>query len=203
MTLPVLSIIAFIFIIWINYEIHKSSNLSKKDTDDFWSQEKNANSNRRVDISELNYITISTEQLPMSENSDQTINSYRNTIAKLSGKKMINLSRLTNTELKSKYGTANITLLSEYDSNYIALVSILQKWAERLYSQENFTDCKSVLEYSVFCITDVKKAYILLAELYMQQNTPEKIVDLINAIPKTNIYDKDCLIKVLISIQNS
>jgi hypothetical protein len=115
----------------------------------------------------------------------------------------MNLSDITNTELKLKYGVANINLLSEYDYTYTILVSILQKWAERLYEQGNKKDCISVLEYAVACYTDVTKSYKLLAEIYMLQNTADRINELINLLPKTKIADKDKLIEELTIIKNS
>jgi hypothetical protein len=203
MNLPVLFTIVIIFIIWLNYEIRKTSKRSTKDTDKFWDREKESNSRRRADISDLKYIIISTDQLPMSDNTDDTINSYRDTIIKLSGKKAINLSDITNTDLKLTYGVANINLLSEYDYTYTILVSILQKWAERLYEQGNRKDCISVLEYAITCYTDVTKSYKLLAELYVLENTADRIDELINLLPKTKIVDKDKLIEELTIIKNS
>ncbi|MDD3173278.1 MAG: hypothetical protein PHF63_06410, partial [Herbinix sp.] len=84
MPIPVLTSLVIIFIIWLNYEIHKSSNRSKKDMDLFWNREKESNASRRTDISNLNYIVISTAQLPMADSLDETINSYRDTIIELS-----------------------------------------------------------------------------------------------------------------------
>lgn len=203
MTLPVLTALAIVFIVWINYEIHKNSKLSKEDTESFWNREKASNLIRRTDISNLDYITISTEQLPITDNSDSTINSYRDTILGLSGKKAINLSSFTNTELKLVYGTANINELTEYDNNYTILVSILHKWAERLYILGNIKEAISVLEYAVFCHTDVTKSYPLLAQLYKSANNSEEIQKLIDNIPTTLRHDQNKLILELNKIKNS
>ncbi len=199
MQIPVLTLIALIFILWLNYEIHTTSSKSKKALNDFLKREKEANFSRSKDITDLDYIIISTETLPLKDNSDDTINSYRNTIVSLSGKKAINLRDFTNTELKLKYGAANLKQLTEYDSNYITLISILQKWAERLYIQGSFIDCIAVLEYATACYCDVIKTYKLLAKLYQLQKTPEKINHLIELIPHTKlqIQAKEKLIEAL------
>jgi hypothetical protein len=133
----------------------------------------------------------------MEDHEDDTINSYRDTMKGLSGKKMINLAGLTNTELKYRYGAANLNILSEYDNNYTIMVSILQKWAERLYLEGFLTEAQSVLEYSISCLTDVTKSYRLLAEIYHKQKQPDKINDLINMIPKTKLPEKEKLIQEL------
>lgn len=202
MRLPLLSAIIVVFIVWLQYEIRKTSRNTRKVSERFWRREQDANMTRRLDISQLNYITLDITRLPMMEHTDSTINSYRDTILKLLDKKIVNLSGFTNTELKLKYGAANINILIECDSNYINLVSILQKWAERLYHNGDISKAITVLEYAVSFYTDVKRTYSLLAELYIQQNTPDKINHLLETIPLTQIKDKDKLIKQLKSMIN-
>ncbi len=197
MPVPVLSIILFIFIIWLQYEIRKSQRKAKKDSDRFWDKEKQSNLTRRSDLSSLKYITLSTANLPLDDKEDATINSYRDTILNLSDKKILNLTGFTNTQLKTEYGAANIKLLMEYDNNYTILVSMLHKWAERLYEKDFTEDAISVLEYAVSCQTDVTKTYRLLAKIYHKQNTPGKIDRLIDTVSKTTIPRKEELIQDL------
>lgn len=191
----VLTAILFVFIIWLQYEIRKTSSGSKKVSDRFWEKENISNAARRKDISLLNYIAINKEVLPLEDSNDATIDSYRDLILDLTDKKIVNLSGYTNTELKNLYGIANINLLTEYDNNYITLISILQKWAERLYAADHIPEAISVLEYAVTCRTDVSKTYKLLAEIYKQQNTPEKLDSLLLIIESISIYGKDKLIQ--------
>jgi hypothetical protein len=197
MPIPVLFTIFIIFILWLQYEIRKTSQNSKKSNEIFWQNENSSNMIRSKDISNLDYITISLNQLPMEDHEDQTINSYRDTILKLSDKKILNLTGFTNTELKFQYGTANINRLSEYDNNYTVLVSILHKWAERLYAQGYINDSMAILHFAIACHTDVTKSYKLLAEIYKVKNTPDKINDLIKIVPMTKMLDKDRLINEL------
>lgn len=197
MPTPVLSAFILIFIVWLQYEIRKSRHTSRKEIEIYWKYETDANATRRKDISTLDYISINLSVLPMNDNIDETINSYRDTIHSLSDKKILKLTGITNTELKYLYGAANIHLLAEYDNNYIIMVSILQKWAERLYSHGNKSEAAAVLEYAVSCQTDVSTSYKLLAAIYQEQNTPEKINDLIEKIQKTEILTKEKRIEEL------
>ena len=64
--------------------------------------------------------------------SDDEINEYRTTLLNLQARKILNLSGLTNTDLKEKYGVANLSALSEYDENYITLVNIIARCGARL-----------------------------------------------------------------------
>ncbi len=195
--------VLLIFVLWLNYEIRKNNRLSKKGSELFWGRENQANLTRNTEISDLEFITIPLERLPMSDHTDATINSYRDTILNLSSKKIVNLTGLTNTELKLKYGAANINLLSEYDNNYIVLVSILQKWGERLYHNGNSEEAVAVLEFGVMCLTDVRKTYLLLAGIYVEQHTPEKIDPLLEILPFTRIVRKDSLAEALVKLKNT
>ena len=194
--------ILIIFTLWLNYEIHKHSRIDKKKIDQFWRNERNANLIRRTDISELEYITIPLDTLPIADVEDATINSYRDTIRSLSDKRIVNLTGLTNTDLKLKYGTSNLKSLSDYDNNYTVLVSMLHKWGERLYNKGYVKEAIQVLEYSVMCLTDVRKTYLLLAKIYMEQNTPEQINPLLEILPFTKIVKKDKLSDELVRIKN-
>jgi hypothetical protein len=182
--------------------MRKGGKTSKKSLDLFWQKEHDSNLTRRKDISELEYLSITLDDhLPMQDFEDDTINSYRDTVKKLAEHKMINLSGRTNTELKFEYGIANFNLLSSYDNNYTAFVSMLQKWAKRLKDHGFITDAQAVLEFSIFsCHTDVTTAYRMLTEIYRYQNHSEKIDTLITAIQRTNIKEKEKLIEELKSI---
>lgn len=191
--------IVLIFVLWLNYEIRKNSRLSKKNMEEFWKKEAKANQTRKADISNLDYIKVPIDKLPLADTPDQTINSYRDTILSLSGKKVLNLTGFSNTELKLKYGASNINLLSEYDNNYTMLVAILQKWGERLYSQGYKREALSVLETAVECKTDVPKTYELLADIYIEQGSPNKINLLMDALSKTHVRNKESL---LLNLEN-
>lgn len=202
MPIPTLFGILIIFILWLHYEIRKSKRLSTKRLENFWQAENASNFVRRVDITNLNYLTIPLDRLPLMDREDPSINSYRDTIVNLSGKKILNLTGITNTELKLKYGASNITPLSEADNNYTLLVSFLHKWGERLYSFGYVSDAVTVLEFASSIYTDVSKTYKLLAKIYIEQNTPEKLVGLIEIIPNTKMLKKDVLIQELNTMKN-
>lgn len=195
--------ILIVFVLWLQYEIRKNNRLTKIKSEEFWNKEKTANLTRKVDISNLDYITIQYEALPMMDFDDLTINSYRDIILTLSDKKILNLTGFTNTELKLKYGVSNIKALSEYDNNYTILVSMLHKWGERLYQQGYLTEAIAVFEFAVHCLTDVKKTYQLLAKLYKELDASNKIDHLIKILPQTKITQKETLAEELINIKNS
>lgn len=195
------SILILIFVLWLHYEIRKGRKISKKSLELFWQKERESNLVRRKDISQLEPLSITLDQLPMHDHEDDTLNSYRDTIQKLAERKMMNLSDKTNTELKFEYGISNFNMLSSYDNNYTAFVGMLQKWATRLKDRGFLSESQAVLEFSIFsCLTDVTNAYRMLTNLYLQQNCSEEIGALIDIIHKTNIKDKEKLIEELKSL---
>ena len=194
--------IVIIFVLWLNYEIRKNNRLAKKSSEEFWEKEANANMSRKTDISNLDYIRIPYEKLPLNDTPDDTINFYRDTILSQSDKKILNLSGFSNTELKLKYGAANLSKLSEYDNNFTVLVATLHKWGERLYQQGYHNETLAVLEAAVDCKSDVRKTYELLAQIYMAHGSPDKIDNLIDAINRINIAGKENLVLKLNNIKN-
>ena len=148
----------------------------------FWKREEEANHTRKKSLDDLPYITIPLDTLPMNgEPATDEICECRENIKALSSCKIVNFTGYTNTDLKLKYGTANITLLSEYDLNYTFLVSTLQKWAEALYREGETMQCMQVLEYAVSIGTDVSHTYYLLADLYDQKGEAYRKEHLIEA----------------------
>lgn len=165
-----------IFIVWLSYEISKTRRITERTSSSFWEKEARANNTRRQPLDDLNYITIPFEQLPMnllSEN--ERITEYHETLRSLSDSPIVNLTGISNTDLKLKYGAPNIDLLMKYDQNYTSLVRTLQKWAEELYGAGYTAETQAVLEFALSTNTDVSGTYRLLAQIYSAQGHQEKI----------------------------
>lgn len=166
MKLPVLA--SFIIILSvISHLIRKNNRTMEAEQDSFWAKEQRSNNVRKKSLDGLKYITIPFENLPCNVHTDNgIIIECLSTLHTLSERKIVNLTGVTNTELKLTYGTANITVLTEYDQNFTVLVTTLQKWAEQLYSLGNIADTQTILEYAVSVDSDVTTSYELLASIY-------------------------------------
>lgn len=195
--------LVLIFVIWVQYEIRKTKKLSQKSSDEFWNREYNSNFSRSIDISGLNYIVIPIEQLPMMDQEDPSLNSYRNMILDLSNNKILDLNGMTNTDMKANYGIANYKFLSQCDTNYTILIRTLYQWGSHLYSNGLISEAITVLEYAVTCYTDASMIFRLLANIYKDQALLSKIDRLIEVIPKTKLMKKESFIHELLSIKNS
>lgn len=99
-------------------------------------------------------------------------------LCNLSDSKILNLTGISNTELRLTYGTANLDLLTAYDQNFTTLIRTLQKWGTQLVSAGNPSDAITVLSYAVSIGSDIAGTYALLARLYKEQGQLQKIEEL-------------------------
>lgn len=186
----------FIFSAIVFFGLQRTKRLERKIEQEYWDKEYRANSTRKKSLEGLEYITIPDEILHMTpENMDEDINSYLLDLHEMSEYKIVNLTGISNTDLKLKYGTANITVLSDYDFHYTNMVTTLQRLAEKLYENEEYMLAKTVLEFAVSTRTDISKSYYMLAEIYNILGYKEKVAELINraqlvnSIMRQNIID--------------
>lgn len=153
---------------------------AQQDTESaFWEREEQANSVRRKDIGNLPYLTIPLAEFPIGICKTDEISALEATLTELSGKKILNLGRQTNTDLKLLYGTANIGVLTQYSDNYLLLCRTLTDYAAALHANGFDKDAITVLEYEVSTGSDSSTAYSLLADLYISEGRQEDIAVLI------------------------
>lgn len=163
------------FCLILTYYIRKNDADQQKVQDEFWEKERLANAVRKKDISKLNYITIPFEKLPVKLNT-----SIEKKLYELADKPMLNLTGISNTDLKLTYGTANINILSEYDTNFSDFVSFLPDYIEELLEAGYLDSAQLLLEFAIDCNADSRKIYEQLATIYKSQNQSEKFQTLYN-----------------------
>ena len=86
-----------------------------------------------------------------------------NTITGLKDKKILNLTGISNTELKLSYGAANLT---EYDDNFTTLIKAIASLGHALIDNNDTADALSFLEYGISIGSDISSNYIDLAIIY-------------------------------------
>ncbi len=170
----------------------------KLDVDSFWEREKLANSTRKQPLDSLSYITIPLDSLPFTEISDNDkILECQNEIRALADKKIVNLTGISNTDLKLQYGVANLQTLTDYDQNFTLLARTLHTWGKELYSSNQIDAARTVLELSVSYKSDIKGCYLLLADIYSNNGEYDKIDSLIETVYSLNTMMKDSIISEL------
>lgn len=195
--MPIILGCVIILVLWLKYEIKKSNHISSHSSKDFWKQEIEANHTRNVDTSNLPYITIPKELLEVPPSDDVKLQQLHKTLLELSEKSILNLSGLSNTELKLRYGTGKFTYMSECDSNYTLLVRTLNDLGECYMLQNNMKAAKRYLLFSIQCDTEVTQSYLLLADLYKKEDDTDSIHHLMEKVDSLSISAKSSLRKEL------
>lgn len=193
---------SIVILIWVlNHNIRKNHSTDKKTIGSYLSREDAANATRRKDLSNLDYIIVPLDLFPFDitlneEKKQLEIAKYFKDIKELSEKKMLNLIGVSNTELKEKYGPANLEQLTIYDQLYSKYIRTIYLIAKTLL-EEYPSKAIALLEYSLTIGSDISGAYSLLGEYYVNHHDKENFQALYNQIPdKTSIVGKTIINKL-------
>ena len=171
----------------ISYLARRGMNSDLLHREELLKKEREANSTRKKPLDDLEYISVDLDRLPFgSKNDNEIIASCQKAIANLKDRKIVNLTGITNTDLKLRYGAANLPLLTEYDQNYTNLCRNLYDWGKELNSIGDVDDAVTVLEYGIDLKTDIKAHYLLLADIYVSRSEFDKVDRL--AVSAENIH---------------
>ena len=196
MLLPFLALF-IIVTIYITIRRSASTRSEQKLWDDFRQREQEANWTRKQDISNLAYIKLPLDTLPLGRFQDETLASYESALRDLATQPICNLNGISNTDLKLRYGAANLNALSQCDTNYSTLVSLLANYGEKLFELSHPEEAKQVLEYALSLDSDVGKTYELLATIYEYEGQPEKIDALYESAEKITSIRRNSILRKL------
>jgi hypothetical protein len=193
-----------LFIVLFNIRIRLVSRKEEQKEEKFWDRELRSNSVRKKSLDTLEYVHLPYDLLPFgTAGEDENLQAIEDELTALKDLKIVNLTGITNTDLKLEYGTANITALTEYDQNYTTLVIALQKWGDALYTLGRFEDATSVLEFAVKTRTDITATYRLLIDMYKtklglnEQEIQRKLDGLVPIANSLNSLSRSTILKLL------
>jgi len=187
-----------VFCLWLFYELKKQRRKEDHLEDSFWAREAAANNTRKKPLDNLEYISIPFDFLPMNIlKEDEEVAECHRLLFSLSEQKIVNLTGMSNTDLKLEYGAPNITILMEYDQNYTILARTLQKWAAILYQSGYMDEAKTILEFAVSTKTDVSATYSILSEIYNKTGQTQKIESLLQIAEGLNSAMKPTIVRIL------
>ena len=178
MKMPVLTSV-ILFIIVLFYFIKKSSREADNALENFRKRESEADNTRKKPLNDLNYITIPDEIFRMNRDSDDNdCQSAVKVFDSLKDQKIVNLTGISNTDLKLAYGAPNLPILAQYDQNYTVLARSLDRYASFLTKSGNTDDAVKVLEFAVETGSDISSTYKQLVALYQSNGIKDKIPSL-------------------------
>ena len=193
----------------VNLLMRRTSRKTEEKEASFWEKELESNNVRKKSLENLEYIHIPFDLLPFgTAGDDPSLQSAEDELTALKDEKIVNLTGISNTDLKLEYGTANITPLSQYDQNYTALVCSLQKWGQALYDLGRFEDAAKVLEFAVKTRSDITSTYRVLIDLYktklgLNEDEIKKKLDALIPIAKNlNSLSRQTILKMLPQEEN-
>lgn len=181
--MPIFLSLFLLFCLWLHYEKLKSNRLHKKTTETLLNQEREANLSRKKDTSSLPYLHIPAFLFTLQDTSSIS-SPFLVRLNQMQDKKMVDLSDLSNTELKEQYGIANFQCLSEYDENHYQYVTLLDEWATCLYEAGQYADAKKILEYACSLPTGVSNSYRLLGTLYLKTDNRNAFFTLLDQMER-------------------
>lgn len=197
--MPVFFICFIVFIIWIQVKTKQNNkNVSTWD-EEFWEKEKEANFVRKKDIEHLDYLVVKEGELPFSDSATGEEKERQEQVQKFLDKKMLNLSGMSNTDIKLAYGTANFPVLSEYDQNFNLFIRNLGLWGSYLHKNcpGNDDRAKQILTYAVSLGSDITDTYLTLADIYLEENNIENIEQLIQQVNASDFFMKESIARQL------
>lgn len=196
MMFPCLGIFLLV-IFFIAANTFRTKQQQKELFDRFLQKENEANQTRRQNLDTLSYIHVPLERFPLGRYEAEIFSSCENSLRALSQTKMLNLNGQTNTDLKLKYGIANLDTLLEYEKNFNQLCATLNEYGQKLAEQGHTEDARQVLEYAVAIKTDYTDSFLTLAKLYQSQGNPAKLEALIHAATHFDPFRQKKLTKQL------
>ena len=197
-----------LFILVLQHNMRRGRKTTQQQEEEYWKHEIDANNVRKQSIEDLDYISFHAEPFyPLTLlgveicgeflTAHSQAKDYLSRFLYLENQKIVNLSHFTNTDLKYKYGVANLNLLTEYDSNFSELITLLQNYAE-LYLESDYEDqALTILEYAISIGSDISKTYLSCAEIYHKNSQYKKIEWLKKEAEKISTSRKDSIVRKL------
>jgi len=191
--MPVIFICFIVFILWFHVKSKQADKLHGEPKEEFLKREYEANFTRKKDLSGLDYFVVPEDALPFTETTDKEEAKLQANVKSIISGKMLDLSGMTNTDIKLEYGQANLDILSEYDQNFSMFLTALDKWGKHLYTKGNKKNAKQVLEYAVANGSDITSTYITLARIYLDEGEPGKVQQLIDNVNDSSFFMKNSI----------
>lgn len=197
-----------IFILVIQHNIRKNAKAQTREEEAFWTREFSANHVRKQNPDDLTYIVFQTEPFyPLNLLESETcpeflagnpeVKEILSRFLFLEEQKIVNLNKYTNTDLKFKYGVANLNILTEYDTNFNELITLLHNYGS-IFAKNGFeTQALSILEYAISIGSDISGTYMLCAKIYQENNQCDKIDWLKKEAEKISTSRKNSIIRKL------
>ena len=184
-----------LFVVLLAIRLNYLKAKREQQENEFWERERQANITPAKDISNLRYITIPIEKFPLNFSSDEKVIEIEKELQELSTHRLLNLTGMTNTDLKLAYGVPNFETMSKIGDDFDKTCVLLNKYAESLMEAERIDDVITVLEFAVGVGTDISESYTMLAQCYKAKQMDTKLDLLKNQVEQSSLFLKDSILQ--------
>lgn len=198
---PTIAITIFIAV-FLAVHYHRSNAKQDKAYEDFWDKEHKANLAKPVDLTSLSYITIPLAEFPLHFSDDPEVTEIEDALEELSRKRILNLSGVTNTDLKLTYGAANLASMQDIADNFESLTMLLVDYAKALMEHKNYAGAVKVLSFGVEIESDMSSNYTLLGDCYKELGDDSAIKELIETLESREFFSKKTAMDYLLSLDS-
>ena len=189
--IPIFTILFILLVIVLKIANNQASASQDEVTSRFWEREREANSTIRKDTANLRYINIPEKFFPLN---NHKINDLKDAT-------LVNLTGMSNTELKLQYGVPNFQKLSDYDNNFTEFVILVPDYYHALVDAGYDELAIELLEFAVDIGADSKAIYQQLANCYVKQSKTGKIAELIAKANELHSLSKEPIVSMLETLQ--
>ena len=184
-----------LFLILLAIRLHTLYAKQEQQEAEFWAKERQANITPAKDISNLRYITIPIEKFPLNFSTEEKVVEIENELKELSTHRLLNLTGISNTDLKLTYGVPNFETMSQIGEDFDRTCVLLNKYAQALMEKERYDDVITVLEFAVCVGTDISESYTLLAKCYKIKEMDSKLDFLKAQVEQSKLLLKDSILQ--------
>ena len=180
----------------INNAIRRSNARSKKAMDEFWERERSSFKAPSRSVSDLEYITFP-DDLPLNISTDDPqIKEYQETLVNITKNKVLDLSGISNTDIRMAYGSKNMEELSRADQRYTTLCRSLNSLSKAYMRTGHSAEALTLLRFAISCGSDIKESWMLLGQYHMDRDEREemdKLIEKASALPEDSHTKRDIL----------
>ena len=183
-----------LFLIILSIRLKSLDHKQEEQEAEFWAKEQQAKITPAKDISNLRYITIPIEKFPLNFSSDEEVIEIEKELQELSTHRLLNLTGMSNTDIRITYGTPNFETMSRIGEDFDRMTVLLNKYAHALMEEKRYDDVITVLEFAVGVGTDVSESYTMLAKCYQLKEMDSKLEMLRSQVEQSSLILKDSIL---------
>jgi len=201
--IPLLYIWTIIAFFVFHHHLRKNAKVQEDVTKAFWQKEESSLVVRKKELAEEDYLhpSLTLDQLKGEDwykaLGQSGLYRYEQHLKELLDKAMVNFQHMSNTDLRLTFGTANLTVISDYEENWNSYLTTLYTLGKKLLETGETDYGIQLLEEGVRMGTDNRYHFLLLGQHYKATKNQQAFEDLVVRASSLESLTKTALLKAL------